>query len=78
MNLTQVLQSVDLFDGLAADEIEKVARICSEERFSKGQIIPKEGEQGNELNIITEGFVEVLLGEKPSSAARVVDSLGSG
>ena len=78
MNLTQVLQSVDLFEELAADEIEKVACICSEKRFSKDQIITKEGEQGNELYIITEGFMEVLLGEKPSSTARVVDSLGSG
>jgi CRP-like cAMP-binding protein len=78
MDLIQVLQSVDLFEGLAIDEIEKVARICSEQRFSKGQIITREGEQGDELYIITEGFVEVLLGEKPSSAARVVVSLGSG
>ncbi len=78
MNLTQVLQSVDLFEGLAVDEIEQVAHVCTEQRFSKGQIIAKEGEQGDELYIITEGFVEVLLGEKPSSSARVVVSLGSG
>ena len=78
MGLTQVLQSVDLFEGLAADEIEKVARICSEKQFSKGQIITKEGERGDELFIITEGFVEVLLGEKPSSAAQVIVSLGGG
>ncbi len=78
MELTQVLQGVDLFEGLSADEIEQVARICSEKQFSKGQIITKEGERGDELFIITEGFVEVLLGEKPSSAARVVVSLGSG
>jgi CRP/FNR family cyclic AMP-dependent transcriptional regulator len=78
MDLTQVLQSVDLFEGLAVDEIEEVAHICSEQRFSKGQIITREGEQGDELYIITEGFVEVLLGEKPSSSAIVVVSLGSG
>ena len=78
MNLTEVLQSVDLFEGLAADEIEKVARICSEKRFSKGQFITKEGEQGDELFVIAEGSVEVILGEKPSSATRVVVSLGSG
>jgi CRP/FNR family cyclic AMP-dependent transcriptional regulator len=78
MDLTQVLQSVDLFEGLAVDEIEEVAHICSEQRFSKGQLITREGEQGDELYIITEGFVEVLLGEKPSSSAIVVVSLGSG
>ena len=78
MSLTQILQSVDLFEGLAADEIEKVARICAEKQFSKGQIITKEGDRGDELFIIAEGFVDVLLGDKPSSSARVVVSLGSG
>ncbi len=78
MNLAQVLQSVDLFEGLSDDEIQKMARICSEKRYTKGQIITREGERGDELYIITEGFVEVLLGEKPSSTARVVVSLGSG
>ena len=78
MNLTKILQGVDLFVGLNVDEIEKVARICSEKKFSKGQIITKEGDRGDELFIITEGFVEVLLSEKPSSSARVVVSLGSG
>jgi CRP-like cAMP-binding protein len=78
MNLTQVLQSVDLFEGLTVDEIEEVAHICTEQRFSKDQVITREGERGDELYIITEGFVEVALGEKPSSSARVVVSLGSG
>jgi CRP/FNR family cyclic AMP-dependent transcriptional regulator len=78
MDLTHVLQSVDVFEGLSAQEIELVARICREQRFAKGQIITREGERGDEMYIITEGFVEVLLGEKPSSSARVVVSLGSG
>lgn len=78
MGLVQILQNVDLFEGLSAGELEKVAHICAEKRFSKGQIIAKEGEQGNEFYIITEGFVDVMLGEKPRSTARVVVSLGSG
>jgi len=78
MGLVQILQNVDLFEGLSAGELEKVAYICAEKRFSKGQTIAKEGEQGNEFYIITEGFVDVLLGEKPRSTARVVVSLGSG
>ncbi len=78
MDLTHVLQSVDIFEGLSTEEIGHVARICSEQRFAKGQIITREGERGDEMYIITEGFVEVLLGEKPSSSARVVVSLGSG
>ena len=78
MDLTRVFQGVDLFDGLSQAELEQVIAICTEKRYHKGQLIAKEGEGGNELFIITEGFVEVVLGERASSAARVVVSLGSG
>jgi CRP/FNR family transcriptional regulator, cyclic AMP receptor protein len=78
MDLKQVLQTVDLFEGLTGAEIDKVAKICTEMRYRKGQTIAREGDMGDELFIITEGFVEVLLGERPSSVARVVVSLGVG
>ncbi len=78
MDLKQVLQTVDLFEGLTEAELEKVENICTEMRYRKGQTIAREGDVGDELFIITEGFVEVLLGEKPSSIARVVVSLGVG
>jgi CRP/FNR family cyclic AMP-dependent transcriptional regulator len=78
MELRQVLQGVDLFEGLKEDELEEVAKICFEKRYFPGDTITKEGENGDELFIITDGFVEVLLGERPKSSARVVVSLGSG
>jgi CRP-like cAMP-binding protein len=78
MNLTNLLASIELFDGLQADELAKVAEICTEKRFAKGQKIARQGESGDELYIITEGFVEVALGARPSEAARVVVSLGVG
>jgi CRP-like cAMP-binding protein len=78
MGLTQVLQGVDLFEGLTDKELIKVAEICTERQFDKDQLIARQGEIGNELYIITDGFVEVILGERPGSAARVVVSLGSG
>lgn len=78
MEFKQVLQGVDLFEGLMADDLDKVAKICSEKRFRSGEIIAREGETGDELFIITEGFVEILLGEKLMTTPRVVVSLGSG
>jgi CRP/FNR family cyclic AMP-dependent transcriptional regulator len=69
---------VDLFEGMTEEEIEKIARICVEKRFGKGAIIATEGEIGNEFFIITEGFVEVVLGGRSSKSAHVVVSLGSG
>ncbi|MEW5872586.1 MAG: cyclic nucleotide-binding domain-containing protein [Chloroflexota bacterium] len=78
MELRQILNSVDLFEGLSQVELEQVAGICTEKRFMNGDIIAQEGDFGTELYIITEGFVEVLLGERSTSTARVVVCLGSG
>ncbi len=78
MELRQILSGVDLFEGLTQDELKKVAAICTEKSYKAGEIIAREGEIGTELFIITEGFVEVLLKERSSSAAKVVVSLGSG
>jgi CRP/FNR family cyclic AMP-dependent transcriptional regulator len=78
MELAKVLQSVDLFEGLSSAELEQVTAICTEKRYPKGSFVAREGESGDELYIITEGFVEVVLGERIPSAARVVVSLGSG
>ncbi len=78
MELANVLRSIDLFEGLSEEQIKKVAYICTEERYKPGQLIAQEGSEGDELYVITDGFVEVLLGERPMSAARVVVSLGVG
>jgi CRP-like cAMP-binding protein len=78
MELHQVLQTIDLFEGLNEDELLQVAEICSEKRFSQGQMIARQGVMGDELYIITEGFVEILLGNRPEHEARVIVSLGTG
>jgi CRP-like cAMP-binding protein len=78
MELKQILQGVDLFEGLTDKELDQVAAICIEKRFKPGELITQEGAQGAELFIITEGFVEILLGERPAAPARVVVSLGPG
>lgn len=78
MDLIQILRSADLFEGLTDQELAEVARICIEKRFARGELITQEGAQGNELFIIAEGFVEISLGERPATSARVVVSLGPG
>jgi CRP/FNR family transcriptional regulator/CRP/FNR family cyclic AMP-dependent transcriptional regulator len=78
MDFRKVLESVDLFEGLGEQDLDKVATICQEKRYHKGDIIAREGEAGDELYIITDGFVEVLLGDRPKATARVVVSLGTG
>lgn len=74
MDIRNFLRGVELFEGLSDDDLEEVAALCDERRLNRGELLAKEGEPGDELFIITEGFVEVLL-EAPS---RVVVNLGSG
>ncbi len=78
MDVANILFGVDLFEGLNEAQILKVSQICQEQRYHPGQLIAQEGAQGDEMYIITDGFVEVVLGERPNSAARVVVSLGVG
>jgi len=78
MALEKVLQGADIFEGLTNEELIKVSAICKEKVFNKNEIIAKQGDIGNELFIITQGFVEVILGERPGISTRVVVSLGSG
>lgn len=83
MNLQQILQSVDLFEGLTVDELAKVAKVFEERKYKRDDLITRQGELGEEFFIISEGFVEVLLGEgagstNPSQSSRIVVSLGTG
>ena len=54
------LQSHALFGGLSDEEIEDIIPLLREERFSKGECIVKEGEDGDRLYFLCEGSVEVL------------------
>lgn len=81
MELKNVLQGIDLFQGLEEQELAQVAAICTEKRFTAQEIIAREGEPGDALFIVTEGFVEVLLNhdpDRPDGEKRVVVNLGSG
>ena len=78
MDLEEILQGSDLFEGLGKQELAMVAKICRTRRCKRGELIALEGEPGDELFIITQGFVEVLIGKGPGATARVIVSLGPG
>jgi CRP-like cAMP-binding protein len=79
MEVVQILKRVELFDGLTPQELESIAELCREEAYESGEVIAKQGDQGDKLYVICEGFVEVLLGGTPSDESpRTVVNLGRG
>src|SRR5687767_1593555 len=82
MDTIQLLKGVEVFEGLSDAELKRIAGICQEAEYQKGEIITTQGESGDEMFIIREGFVEISVGETseaaPSSAPHALVSLGTG
>lgn len=73
MQLLSFLRQADIFYGIAMHHLQKVAEVCRECIYKKGEIIVRENTPSDELYIITEGIVEIvidpsLLGTGPLSA----------
>ena len=82
MDTIQLLKGVEVFDGLSDAELKRIAGICQEARYQKGDVITTQGESGDEMFIIREGFVEISVGEASeagsATAPQALVSLGTG
>ena len=59
MNASEVIRKTFIFNDLDDEEVEEIVKISQERRFSKGEVITQEGEQGDSMFILFEGNVEV-------------------
>jgi CRP-like cAMP-binding protein len=79
MDLLEILSNVELFDGITPYELETVSKICRERSYHAGDVLIAQGEPGDQLYVICDGFVEVLRSETPSDQSpRAVVNLGQG
>jgi CRP-like cAMP-binding protein len=53
------LNDISVFSTLNEQELEQVANITREKRFRNGEVIMKEGDEGDTMYLILEGVVEV-------------------
>ena len=74
MDTIQLLKGVEVFDGLSDAELKRIAGICQEARYQKGDMITTQGETGDEMFIIREGFVEISVGEASESPSTVTST----
>ncbi len=54
-----IISEIDLFKGIDFDVMNKIASICSEESYSKGIVLFRNGEKAEALYIIVEGTVHL-------------------
>jgi CRP-like cAMP-binding protein len=76
MDLIDILSGVELFEGLSAKELKRVAALCLKRTFQENQIIAQQNSRGEELFIIQEGFVEVAV--QTQGGRKVIVNLGTG
>lgn len=67
MSNVDLLKEVDIFEGLSEEQYERVASICQELHYNKGDVIFEENSKGNELFIINNGRVEIKVSAVPES-----------
>jgi CRP/FNR family cyclic AMP-dependent transcriptional regulator len=78
-----VLRDADVFYNLSAEQLERIAAICTMIRPSKGTILLRENCPGDEMYLISSGSVDVLvdpamLGLKTDAAPTTVATLRRG
>lgn len=71
-----LLEHVDLFEGLATDDLAAIATIATELTLVPGAFLYKEGENGTQLYVIIEGDVELTRVGRPVMKLRAGESAG--
>ncbi len=70
------LKSIDLFRGLAGEELATIAEIAEEQPFAAGEPVLAEGEPGDALYLVVEGALRVHRGGKLLAHLGVRDVFG--
>ena len=72
----EAIQRVPLFADLSKHEIQQVARLFKERRFTQGETIVKEGSGGAAFFVIESGEAKVFIGGMERSTLKAGDYFG--
>ena len=72
----EAVQHVPLFIDWSQQEIQEIARLFNEHRFSKGEIVVKEGSVGDSFFLIDSGEAGVFIGGKGRTTLKGGDYFG--
>jgi hypothetical protein len=77
----ELLRETEIFRNLTEEQISKLLEISRKMTFSEGEVIMREGEEGDTLYIILEGTVEVakslVIGGEDDEGPEKIRSLPS-
>jgi CRP/FNR family cyclic AMP-dependent transcriptional regulator len=59
MNPEEIIKETFIFNDLDEQEVAGILKIAKERRFSKGETIMQEGQEGDSMYIVADGDVEV-------------------
>lgn len=77
VDIMAMISQVDLFRSLNESHRSYLARCTGTSRYRAGDVIIRQGEEGNHLSIIVSGRVEVRR-ERPGRESIVLNELGPG
>lgn len=72
MEIQEILQGVEIFQGLSGDKLDSVALVCQERSYRQGELIFSEGSTGNELYIVKSGKIAIQMMGRGYSPAIVI------
>ncbi len=64
MPYTPLLEQIDIFADLDAEQLRQISNICTERRYEKGDVIFYENTKSDELYVILRGQVEIQVDPK--------------
>jgi len=77
IDITALLKSVDLFNGLSAESLAALVAQARIENYARGETIFRQGDTGTAMYIVAKGKVEILLRDSRGQEA-VLATRGSG
>ncbi len=78
MELSKLLRSVEMFSGLNDSQFEKLAGVFEERILQADEVLFRQGDEGNYLCLIRDGFVEVFIETEGDEKGRALVNLGPG
>jgi CRP/FNR family transcriptional regulator, cyclic AMP receptor protein len=77
VNDLSTLKHVPLFNGMDTDAVAALHALMTTHTYAPGQVILREGEQGNAFHVVVEGQVQILVRDAGGHEL-VVDEIGIG